>query len=142
MDRIAICEALKDGTIDAIATDHAPHSELEKKLEFDRAANGITGLETSLSLSLKLVDDGFISFNDLVRLMSVNPASVIGKKSSLEAGKVADITIIDTELRWSVDAKNMYSKSVNTPFDGWDLKGRAVYTIVDGNVVYEYDDQE
>ena len=136
-DRVAICQGLADGTIDVIATDHAPHSVIEKDVEFDRAANGIIGLETSLPLSLELVRKNILSLEQLVEKMSINPARILGLKRGLSPGMVADITLIDPEYSYIVDAKNFQSKSRNTPFDGWKLKGRAVMTIVGGRVVFE-----
>lgn len=135
-DRQAIREGLADGTLDVIATDHAPHSPLEKNVEFINAANGIIGLETSLPLSLRLVDEGVLSLDELLLKMTVNPAAVLGIPSGLREGGIADITIIDPDATYTVDAKKLYSKSRNTPFDGWTLKGKAMYTIVDGRIVY------
>jgi dihydroorotase len=136
-DRKAICRGLADGTIDVIATDHAPHSVIEKDVEFDRAANGIIGLETSLSLSLELVRKNILSIEQLVEKMSINPARILGLDRGLSPGKMADITLIDPEHEYTVDAHKFQSKSRNTPFDGWRLKGRAVMTIVGGKVVFE-----
>lgn len=136
-DRVAICRGLADGTIDVIATDHAPHSVVEKDVEFDRAANGIIGLETSLSLSLELVRKKILSMEQLVEKMSINPARILGLKRGLSPGMVADITLIDPEYSYIVDAQTFQSKSRNTPFNGWKLKGRAVMTIVGGKVVFE-----
>jgi dihydroorotase len=136
-DRSAICRGLADGTIDVIATDHAPHSVIEKDVEFDRAANGIIGLETSLSLSLELVRKNILSLEQLVEKMSINPANILGLDRGLSPGKIADITLIDPEYSYTVDADKFQSKSRNTPFDGWKLKGRAVMTIVGGRVVFE-----
>ena len=136
-DRIAICRGLADGTLDVIATDHAPHSSIEKDVEFDRAANGIIGLETSLPLSLELVRKNILSIGQLVEKMSLNPAKIIGLDRGLSPGKIADITLIDPEYEYTVDSNKFQSKSRNTPFDGWKLKGRAVMTIVDGKVVFE-----
>lgn len=136
-DRRAIREALADGTLDVIATDHAPHSILEKQVEFDKAANGIVGLETSLPLGLRLVDEGVLSLEALVEKMSRKPAAIIGMDNSLKPGNPADITIIDTEKTYAVDSETFYSKGRNTPFNGWEMKGRAVFTIVGGNIVYE-----
>jgi len=134
----AIKEGLSDGTIDLIATDHAPHSTIEKDVEFDRAANGIIGLETLLPLSLRLVDEGVLTLGQMVEKLSVNPVAVIGiEGGSLKKGKNADITIIDPDLKFKVDRDKMKSKSRNTPFHGWELKGKAVYTIVGGRVVYK-----
>ena len=135
-DRAAIREALADDTIDVIATDHAPHAETDKAVEFDAAANGITGLETALSLSLCLVDKGVLDFSQLIMKMSLNPAKIIGVKCSLDVGQTADITIIDPDRVYAYAAEKGFSKSRNTPFDGWEMKGRAVYTIVNGTIVY------
>ena len=135
-DREAICQGLADGTIDAIATDHAPHSLIEKAVEFDQAANGIIGLETAVPLGLKLVEAGIIDITDLIEKMSKNPARILGLKTGLEIGKTADITIIDPEISYCIDADRFQSLSRNTPFDGWDVKGRAVLTMVGGKIVF------
>lgn len=135
-DREAIRQGLADGTIDAIASDHAPHSSIEKLVEFDRAANGIVGLETALPLALKLVHEGVFPLSRLVELMASNPARIIHVDCGLQTGMPADITIIDPEMKHTVDAETFRSKSRNTPFDGWDLKGRAMATIVDGQIVF------
>jgi dihydroorotase len=135
----AICQGLVDGTIDVIATDHAPHSIIEKAVEFDQAANGIIGLETAVPLGLKLVETGIIDITeDLIEKMSKNPARILGLKNGLEIGKTADITIIDPEISYCIDANRFQSLSRNTPFDGWDVKGKAVLTMVGGKIVYQY----
>ncbi len=135
------CEAIRlslaDGTIDAIATDHAPHTSLEKEVEFDRAANGIIGLETSLSLGLKLVADGVLSLNDLIERMAIAPARILGLECGVRSGRPADLTLFDPLKEWNVKAEDLKSKSRNTPFEGWSLKGRAVMTLVGGRIVYE-----
>ncbi|NVM22468.1 MAG: dihydroorotase [Desulfobacterales bacterium] len=137
-DRDAVREALADGTIDVIASDHAPHSSMEKELEFDRAANGMIGLETSLPLSLKLVEMGLLSLMDLVAKMSNNPARILKLDYvGLKPGNPADLTIIDPEKRFTVDADTFRSKSRNTPFNGWQLKGKAVLTVVGGKIVFD-----
>lgn len=136
-DREAICRGIADGTIDVIATDHAPHSLIEKQVEFDRAANGIIGLETSVSLSLKLVEKGVISLTVLVEKMSTLPARILGLENGLRNGRPADITIIDPERSYRVHADNFRSLSRNTPFNGWDMKGKAVLTMVEGKIVYQ-----
>lgn len=136
-DRKAILEGLSDGTIDVIATDHAPHSSIEKKVEFDMAANGIIGLETSVSLSLKLVQNNIISISDLIEKMSTNPARILGLDHGIKKGKSADITIIDPDITYKVDADGFQSLSRNTPFDDWKMKGKAILTMVGGNVVFE-----
>ncbi|MBW2648908.1 MAG: dihydroorotase [Deltaproteobacteria bacterium] len=134
----AIKEGLRDGTIDAIASDHAPHSSIEKDVEFEYAANGITGLETSLPLCLKLVHDGILTINQLIEKLSVNPANILKiPKGSLKTCSDADITVIDMHKRWTVDADQFRSKGRNCPFNGWKLKGKAVMTIVGGEVRYE-----
>ena len=137
-DVAAIKEGLADGTLDAIACDHAPHTSLEKDLEFEAAAFGLIGLETSLGLSLKLVHDGILSLSQLVAAMSTNPARILGVPGgTLAVGSVADVTLIDLNREWTVDANTFASKSRNCPFNGWTLKGKAVMTIVGGKVVWE-----
>jgi len=136
-DRDAIIEALADGTIDAIATDHAPHSKIEKEVEFDKAANGIIGLETSVPVSLKLVENGILTFTQLIEKMSTNPARILGLDNRLKVGNPADITIIDPNLPHKIDAGKFRSLSRNTPFDGWDVKGKAVLTMVGGKIVFQ-----
>ncbi len=136
-DREAIWEGLADGTIDVIATDHAPHSYIEKEVEFDRAANGIIGLETSVSLSLKLVQDSIISLTDLVEKMSTNPAKILGLNIGITAGNPADITIIDPDLLYKINSSRFKSLSRNTPFDGWNMKGKAILTMVGGKILFD-----
>lgn len=138
-DLKAVIEGLNDGTIDVIASDHAPHSILEKDVEFDRAAFGILGLETSLSLGLKLVHEGMLSLEDLIEKMAVKPAQIIDFSNRIEAGKPANLSIIDPEVEFTVDPERFESKSRNTPFAGMKLKGRAYATIVDGEVVFQID---
>lgn len=134
----AMKAGLADGTIDAIATDHAPHHPDEKDVEFNVALNGIVGLETSLPLSLKLVEEGRLDLNQLVSLMSCNPAKILGlDRGTLKVGAVGDVTVIDPAKEWQVEAAKLESKSKNSPFLGWKLKGRAVYTVVKGQVVYQ-----
>ncbi len=136
-DRDAIRQGLADGTIDVIASDHAPHTSIEKDLEFDQAANGIIGLETSLPLSLQLVEMGVMDLNGLIAKMSMNPARILNiAHTGLKPGNSADLTIIDPEKKFTVDANTFLSKSRNTPFNGCRLKGKAVLTMVAGNVVY------
>jgi dihydroorotase len=136
-DREAILEGLHDGTIDVIATDHAPHSSIEKDVEFDLAANGIIGLETSLPLSLRLVKNKVITMNDLVAKMSTNPGRITGLNSGIKKGMPADITIIDPHVVYRIDADGFQSLSRNTPFDGWEMEGGAALTMVGGKVVFE-----
>jgi dihydroorotase len=136
-DRQAIRMALADGTLDAIATDHAPHSVLEKELEFSNAANGIVGLETALPLTLALVHEGLIGAGRLVELMSCSPARILGVAGGrLAVGDPADITVIDPEKRFTFTAEESCSKGKNTPFDGWQFRGKAVLTILAGRVSY------
>jgi dihydroorotase len=134
----AILEGLRDGTIDAIATDHAPHHANEKMLEFDRAPNGIVGLETAVSLTLdRLTSRGVISLARMVELLSSNPARIFKlDRGRLKVGAVADVTIFDPNKQVKVDASRFQSKSRNTPFDGWGLRGAPVATIVAGRVLY------
>ncbi|MFO7964702.1 MAG: dihydroorotase [Desulfobacterales bacterium] len=136
-DRLAIIDGLADGTLDVIATDHAPHSSVEKELEFEKAANGIIGLETSLALGLNLVQNNQVALPVLIEKMSKNPARILGIDNSITVGNRADLTLIDLEAAWRVDASTFKSKSRNTPFDGWKVKGKAVMTMVGGRVVYE-----
>ena len=136
-DREAVRQGIADGTVDAIATDHAPHHIDEKNVEFSIAMNGIVGLETSLPLSLQLVEDGLIALPKAVALLTCGPAAALGiPAGQLEEGGVADVTVIDPELEWTVDAQKLVSKSKNTPFDGWKMKGAALCTIVGGKIAY------
>lgn len=136
-DRAALLEALRDGTADAIATDHAPHSPVEKDVEYDRAANGIIGLETALSLTLKLVRDGELPLLRAVELLTSGPARVMGLPAgTLVVGAAADLVLVDPEAEWTVDPAKLHSKSRNTPFAGWTLPGRVVSTWVGGRKVH------
>jgi dihydroorotase len=132
----AIIEGLVDGTIDCIATDHAPHAREKKMLELDRAPFGILGLETAVGLSVtRLVATGRIGWPRLIEAMSTLPARILGiNRGTLRPGAVADITLIDPERSWQVDVGSFQSKSVNSPFHGWTLRGRAVATIVGGRI--------
>jgi len=137
-DVAAIKAGLADGTIDAIATDHAPHQGHEKGVDFSLALNGIIGLETSLPLTLSLVEERVLGMTAMVEKMSANPARILGiDRGTLKAGAVADVTIIDPALKWVVAAEGLASKSKNSPWLGAKMKGRAVYTIVGGKVVYK-----
>ena len=138
-DRDAMLAGLADGSVDVIATDHAPHHYDEKHVEFDRAAFGITGLETAVSLCLdRLVHAGVISLARLIELLSVNPAKILGVAGgSLAAGAPADVTILAPDLAVTVSVARMRSKAKNTPFDGWQLRGGVAATLVGGRVVYE-----
>ena len=136
-DREAVRQGLADGTIDVIATDHAPHSSVEKSLEFHQAPNGIIGLETALSLGLNLVDEGILTLTNLIEKMSTNPAQILGLENGIIVGQQADITIIDLEKPFRVKADRFQSLSRNTPFDDWDMKGKTVLTMVGGKIVYQ-----
>jgi dihydroorotase len=134
----AIKEGLRDGTIDAIATDHAPHHRDEKEVEFDQALNGIVGLETALPLTLKLVTEGVFSLSEAIQKLTVNPARILGLPyGTLSVGAPADVTIFDPARTWKVAPGQLRSKSKNTPFGGWDVTGYIVLTMVGGRVVYE-----
>ena len=139
-DKQAIIEGLKEGTIDCIITDHAPHSEEEKTKELSKAPNGIIGFETALSAEImNLVDAGHISYLDLVKLTSYNPAKLLGiDKGILEEGKDADITIFNPNEEYVYTKDMIVSKSKNSPFINKKLKGRVKYTIVNGKIVYKY----
>ena len=135
----AILEAVGDGTVDAVATDHAPHHSDEKALEFDHTPFGIVGLETAVALALeRLVHRGRTSLERLVELFSTNPARIfrLADRGTLRPGAWGDVTILDPDLKWTFDAARSKSKSRNTPFDGWTFQGAAVATIVAGRVVY------
>ncbi|MFL6208023.1 MAG: dihydroorotase [Pyrinomonadaceae bacterium] len=136
----AILAAIADGTIDAIATDHAPHHADEKALEYDHAPNGITGLETAVALALdRLVHRGLIGLERLIELCAVNPARIFSltDRGTLRPGAWGDVTIFDPDLAWTFQAARAKSKSRNTPFDGWTLRGAPVATVIAGRVVYQ-----
>jgi dihydroorotase len=137
-DRDAMLQGLADGSIDVIATDHAPHAADEKQVEFDQAPFGITGLETAVSLCLdRLIHRGIVTLPRLIELLSVNPAKILNVPGgSLVEGALADITILAPDLAVTVNAAQMKSKSKNTPFDGWELRGGVAATIVGGRLVY------
>jgi dihydroorotase len=136
-DKKAIIQGLQDGTIDLIASDHAPHSVIEKDVEFDMAAFGIVGLETSLSLSMKLVHDKILTIQDLIIKMSKNPAKIIGINNDIKPGNIADLTIIDPKAVYEIDPEQFESKSRNTPFAGFKVQGCASLTMVDGRIIYQ-----
>ncbi|MCD8200819.1 MAG: dihydroorotase [Clostridia bacterium] len=138
IDRLAVIEGLKDGTIDCIVTDHAPHTKKDKETEYDTAAFGFVGLETSFALSYTyLVKTGIITFAKLVELMSTNPAKILNLNGGkLEVGAPADITIVDIEKRHTIDPSKFLSKGRNTPFSGWEVWGDVRATIVDGEIKY------
>jgi dihydroorotase len=136
-DRQAVIEGLKDGTLDAIATDHAPHSSLEKEVEFDRAANGIIGLETAVSLSLELVRRHGMNPLQLIACLSWNPARILRVAGgSLRVNEPADLCVIDVDMPFEVTRENLFSKSCNTPFLGQRLTGRVVLTMKAGVVTH------
>jgi len=132
-----VIEGLKDGTIDIIATDHAPHHADEKNVEFNLAANGMVGFETALPLAITyLVKPGHLTISQLVEKMCVNPSKLLGiNKGTLETGRSADITIVDLNEEFVVDVNKFKSKSKNSPFHGFKLNGSVYYTLVNGNVV-------
>ncbi len=138
-DLEAVIEGLKDGTIDIIATDHAPHHFDEKNVEFEKAANGIVGFETALALSYTgLVEKGHLSFQQMIEKLTVNPAEMLKiDKGTLEEGKTADIILVDFDNEYKVDVSKFVSKGKNSPFDGFKVKGRVMTTIVGGKFVYE-----
>jgi len=141
-DREAILVALADGTVDAIATDHAPHATHEKQVEFERASFGITGLETALALAITMLyREHKIPLTRIVELLTAGPAHVFDLRSrgSLARGNFADVTIFDPKKRWTFEAAKSRSLSHNTPFDGWQFTGKVVATIVGGKIVYRAD---
>jgi len=133
----AIKQGLGDGTIDIIATDHAPHEFGSKNVEFDLASFGISGLETALALSLALVRDGVLDLKGLLAKMTINPARLLGiPYGQVAAGRIADLIVFDPHIEWVVDTAVFRSKGRNSPFQGWSLTGRNMLTIVDGRIVY------
>jgi dihydroorotase len=138
-DRLALIDGLLDGTVDCIATDHAPHALHEKEQEFERAPNGITGLETALGLALRVLHlEHGMSLSRVVELMSTRPAGIVGLGSagSLAVGSWGDVTVFDPVEEWSFAAKDSRSRSKNTPFDGAAMLGRVKATIVSGRIVF------
>lgn len=138
-DRLAIIEGIKDGTIDCIITDHAPHAEEEKARGLEKAPNGIIGFETALGATVtNLIIPGHISYQDMVRVMSYNPAKLLGiDRGEIAEGKVADLTIFDPSKEYVYTKENIVSKSKNTPWINKKLKGQVKYTVVSGRIVYE-----
>lgn len=140
-DRDAMIEALLDGVVDAIATDHAPHAQHEKEVEFERAPNGITGLETALGLALKwLHGEWKMPLGRVLSLMSAQPAALLNLKGrgTLAVGSVADAVVFDPKAEWTYRAAESKSKSGNTPFDGWAMQGRVRWTISEGRIAYSH----
>jgi len=134
----ALREAMVDGTVDAIATDHAPHGVLDKQVEFEKGINGIIGLETALGLTLTLVHEGVLSAHRAVELLTHGPAKAFGLPGgNLAPGAPADVALIDPNVEWAVDAERFFSKSRNTPFQGRRLKGRVTQTWVSGRLVFD-----
>ncbi|MBI5970614.1 MAG: dihydroorotase [Deltaproteobacteria bacterium] len=137
-DADALMLGLKDGTIDCIATDHAPQSPVEKDVEFDKASNGIIGLETAFAVIYGLVESGALTLDEMVSAMTIKPSKVFSlDKGSLKVGASADIALIDLSMKWVVEPDKLKSKSKNTPWLGKTLKGRVVKTFLGGHVVYE-----
>ncbi len=137
-DREALLAGLADGTVDAIATDHAPHEPALKDVEFDRAPFGILGFETALALALEqLVQSGRLSLMRVVELFTTGPARVLGIERKIAAGQPADLTIFSTDRAWTYSVKESLSRSRNSPFDGRAFKGGPVATVVAGRVVYK-----
>ncbi len=133
----AIKAGLKDGTIDVIATDHAPHAVFEKEREFDYAPFGIVGLETAWGLTMVLVEEGVLTVEQAVAALTVQPARTFGlAKGTLAVGADADAAIVDPDAQWVVDPARFRSKGRNTPFSGWKLKGQVISTLVGGRIVY------
>jgi dihydroorotase len=140
-DRVAVIEGLADGTIDAIATDHAPHAEYETQWGMDRAPFGIVGLETALALTLQLVDRGALSLDRAVQCLTSKPARLLGLPGgTLAPGAAADIAVVDRTCGWAVDPEQFQSKGRNTPFAGWQLRGRVMMTFVGGQIRYRWPD--
>ena len=138
-DRLAIIEGLKDGTLDCIVTDHAPHSKKDKEVEYNLAAFGMSGIETSFALSYTyLVKSGIMSLSELSRLMSANPAKTLGLEGGeIAEGAVADLAIVDLNAKYTIDGNKFISKGKNTPFNGYEVYGKVCCTLVDGEVKYE-----
>ena len=133
----AIKKGLKDGTIDIIATDHAPHDIVDKQVEYQNACFGIVGLETALPLSLKLVDEKILSMSELIKKLTSTPAGIFNLSSgNLSLGNDADILIFNPNFEYSIDISKFHSKSKNSPFDGWKVKGKVIRTLVRGKTVY------
>jgi len=138
-DRLALIEGLRDGTIDAISTDHAPHDIASKEKPLEEATFGIVGVETMLPLSLTLYHDKILSLKDLLAKMTCNAAKIINFEGGvIKKGARADLVLIDLNAEWEIQSKNFFSKSKNSPFEGFKVKGRAIRTVVGGKAVYEF----
>ena len=132
-----IKEGLRDGTIDIIATDHAPHDITDKQVEYQNACFGIVGLETALPLTLKLVDEKIFSMSDAIKKLTSTPADIFNLNAgTLSLGKGADISIFNPDFKYSINVSKFHSKSKNSPFDGWQVKGKVLHTLVRGKIVY------
>lgn len=137
-DRRAVIAGLADGTLDAVATDHAPHADREKLVEFDRAPFGIIGLETALALTLELVRDRTLGLPQLLERLTVAPARILGLDAgTLTAGRPADVVIFDPEREWTFGPDDVFSRSSNTPFVGRTMRGRVLLTLLEGRAVHE-----
>ena len=136
VDRLAVAEAVADGTIDAIASDHAPHDQDSKRLPFGLAEPGIAGLETLLPLSLALVHQGKLSLLDLLAKLTLGPARLLGLPSGLSKGLPADLTIFDPDRAWRIDPDSFCSKSKNSPFEDYEVRGKVLRTVVDGRTIF------
>jgi dihydroorotase len=138
----ALIRGINDGAIDAVATDHAPHTVEDKLCEFELAAYGISGFETAFAVLMTLVQTGKISLNTLIACMTSRPSKILinkfGRTGSLEAASIADITLLDVNREWVVDKNNFLSKGKNTPYDGYTLKGLVVATIHRGEIAYRH----
>lgn len=137
-DRKAVIEAIKDGVIDVICTDHAPHTKLDKETDFQNATNGISGIETLFSLSYtKLVKENGLSFDKLIDLISNNPAKILNiENGDIKIGALADFTLVDLDEKYVIDSKQFFSKGKNTPFNGMEVYGKVIGTIVEGKLKY------
>jgi dihydroorotase len=139
VDRMAMIAGLMDGTVDCIATDHAPHALFEKEQEFERAPNGITGLETALGLALRVLHrEQGMAVSRVIELMSAQPAEIISLegRGMLKVGSFADVVVFDPAAEWNFEVKRSRSKSKNTPFDGAGMVGRVMATVCEGRIVY------
>jgi dihydroorotase len=136
-DVAALRKGIETGIVDAIASDHAPHSPEEKDQEFDLAPFGVIGLETTLAIVMScLYHDGAVTLPDVIRLLSTNPARILGLPlGSLKPGSPADVTLLDPDAEWEIDPRDFVSKSRNTPFSGWKVKGKPITVMVEGRVL-------